>query len=168
MRAAGVEVLLADVRVALAELAPSAGDPTFETVWEMLLTATNLAGSRLLEAAHGEEWYAAEEVRRYLTAHLERVSRVASGSPLQAPLLASRGLRATVRYLEATESTDELLVFLADVPGLADAFSDYLVRTSGRGARPVVDVLDLAVRAGALFRDCLARAVPSMPHIANN
>lgn len=159
--------LLGDVRVALAELTPGAGDPPFETAWEVLVAATHAAGARLLDPEHGPEWYAAAEVRLYLE-HLERVSRVSAGSALQAPRLALRALRATARYVEGSTVTDELLQFLVAVPGIAAEFSEFLVRTSGRTSRPVVDVIDLAVRAGAVYQECLARAVPTMPYTRND
>ncbi len=161
-----VTVLTGEARKALGELSPTSDDPLLSEVWELCVSVTNEAGSRFLEHAHGPLLSAAAEVRLYV-AHLERVENVIEGSPLRVPRLAARPLRAAGRYIADTNDSTELVAFLREVPAIASAFGEYLIRAEGRQSRPVVDVLDLAVRAGAVFTDCLVRAVPPVA-IAND
>lgn len=156
-----VTTLTSEARKALGELSPAADDPLLSEVWELCVSVTNEAGARFLEARHGTLLTAAAEVRLYVS-HLERVENVIEGSPLRVPRLAARPLRAAGRYVADTTDSRELVAFLTEVPTLAAAFTDYLIRAEGRKSRPVVDVLDLAVRAGAVFTDCLIRSVPPL------
>lgn len=158
---AGVTTLIHDSRKALAELTPTQDDPLFTEIWRVLEYVVFDAGSRLMESRFGGLIDAAEEVALYV-AQLERVTRVAAEAPVRVPLLAARPLRAAGRLLEQTRSGDEIIGFLVEVPGLTAAFAEYLTRTAGIRARPLVDVLDLATRSGAVFVDCLERCAPGL------
>lgn len=157
----GVAFLIAQTKQAFAELSPESDAPAFDAVWEMCVDLTNDAGARLLEHKHGSLLSAAEEVRLYLT-RLERVGHVGANAPLRVPRLAARHLRTVGRYIEDTDSTEELVTFLLEVPALCEAVGEYLIRAHGRPSRPVVDVLNIAVRAGSIFTDCLSREAPTL------
>lgn len=163
----GVTALTRDIRTALVELTPLADDPHFEEVWAVLMQVTNVAGARLLEPRFGQLLEAADEVRLYL-AQLERVARVSIGAPIRVPMLAARPLRAAGRFLDSTREADEIVAFLMEVPGLTEAFSSHLIRTAGMQSRPLVDVLDLATRAGAVFLECMERVIPGITLTPNN
>lgn len=156
-----ITLFTSQVRKYLGELHAGSYDPLLSEVWALCVSVTNEAGARLMEHRHGTLLAAAAEVRLYVS-HLERVQNVIEGSPLRVPRLAARPLRAAGRYVADTTDSRELVAFLTEVPTLAAAFTEYLIRAEGRKSRPVVDVLDLAVRAGAVFTDCLIRSVPPL------
>ena len=146
-------------RKMLEDCDPSTGDPTLAEAWELLLSVTSMAGSKLMEKQFGGLVPAADEVALYM-GHMDRVTRVGRDAPFAVPASAVRPLKAAGRLLDETKDLDELESFLWDLPPYASAMSGYLARTAGRRARPVIDVLDLATRAGGVYRDCLARTIP--------
>lgn len=145
-------------RLMLEDCDPATGDPSLAEAWELLVSVTSMAGARLMEKQFSGLTPAADEVALYM-GHLDRVSRVGKGAPFAVPASALRPIKAAGRLLEETQDLDELQSFLWDVPPYASAMSGYLTRTAGRRARPVIDVLDLATRAGGVYRDCLTRAI---------
>lgn len=135
------------------------GDPAFTAAWDLLTDVVQLAAARLLERRFDELTAASGEVMLYLS-HLERVTRVAKDAPFTVPSRVVQQLQAIGRFLESTKDLAEIGEFLNSIPGIVAALAAYLTREAGRRALPVVEVLDLAVRAGGLYQDCLERALP--------
>lgn len=148
--------LTAQIHQALAELTPSATDPSLEHVWEKLTTVTNEAGARLLEIKMGGNYAAAAEVLWFLH-HFNRVAKVVEGAPLRIPLLAVRPLEALSRGLQETNDENDLVQFLFELPAIAASLSDHATRNLGRSSLPITDSLFLFARAGSVFQECLRR-----------
>lgn len=157
---AQVGILIDETLTLLADCDPASNDPQFEDAWELFIDVTSMAGSRLLEHGFGELMTAADEVQLYL-GQLDRVSRIAADAPFRVPAIALRPLKAAGRFVEDTTDTNEVCRLLTAAPQLAAGMSEFLMRTAGREARPALDLLDLAVRAGGVYRDSLMRAVPA-------
>lgn len=157
---AQVDRLVEESITLLSECDPGRQDPLFGDAWSTLIDLTQAGGTRLLEKRFGYLMGAADEVCLYL-GQLERVSRVSHGAPFRVPQMAIRPLQAAGRFVEDTHDLDEVCALLLVTPQIAAAYSDYLRRTAGRQARPVLDLLELAVRAGSVYRDSFRRAVPA-------
>lgn len=156
-----VDGLIDETFTLLAECDPGHHDPCIEDAWLLVVDLMQAGGTRLLEKRFGELISAADEVALYL-GHLERVSRVVRTAPFRVPSLAIRPLQAAGRFVESTGDLDEVCGLLMAAPQVVAAYAEFLRRTVGRPARPALDVLELAVRAGSVYRDCLRRAVPNM------
>lgn len=159
MTSTAAQQLAGEARLLLKECDPVDGDPGLSEAWELFLDVTNMAGSKLMEHRFGRQMSAADDVAHYMF-HLERVAVVGRGAPFAVPSVALRSVKAAGRLLEETDRLDEVQGFLTDLPAYPAAMSEYLVRTAGRNAKPVVDVLDIASRAGSVYRDCLHRSLP--------
>lgn len=157
---AQVGTLIDETLTLLADCDPASNDPHFEDAWELLVDVLRMAGARLLEQRFGGLLVAADEVQLYI-GHLDRVSRIAADAPFRVPAIALRPLKAAGRFVEHTSDVGEVCRLLTAAPQLAAGISEYLLRTAGRQARPALDLLELAVRAGSVYRDSLIRAVPA-------
>lgn len=158
---AQVTVLVDDTLKLLGECDAGGRDPLLEDAWHLLADMTGMGGARLTEQRLGALIPAADEVELYL-GQMERVSKCAKGAPFQVPGIAIRRLKAVGRFVEDTRDRDEVCAFLLAVPQLAEGYSEYLARAAGRHARPVIELLDLVVRSGSVYRDSLVRAVPAL------
>lgn len=155
-----VSTLVEETITLLTDCDPGGNDPLLDESWDLLVSLTHMAATRLLEPRFGGLLGAADEVLLYL-GQLERVSRVVPGAPFRVPTIALRPLKAAGRFVENSNDIDEVCTLLMCVPQLAAGYSAYLIRTGGRSARPVLDLLDLAVRAGGVYRESFTRTVPS-------
>ena len=145
----------------LTECDPGIDDPYLEDAWALLVDLMQMAGARLMERRFGGLIGAADEVALYL-GHLERVSPVTRESPVRVPAIALRPLRTAGRLVEHSPHRDDVCHLLLAVPQILIGWASYLTRTYGRYALPVLDVLDLAVRAGSVYQDSLTRAIPAL------
>ncbi|MBS3182363.1 MULTISPECIES: hypothetical protein [Leucobacter] len=157
----GVDSLVDESLTLFAECDPGITDPYLEEAWALLVDLVQMAGARLMEHRFGGLISAADEVALYL-GQLERVSQVAREAPFQVPAIALRPLKAAGRFVEHSPHRDEVCQLLLAMPHIIAGYASYLTRTAGRPARPALDVLDLAVRAGSVYRDSLTRAVPAL------
>lgn len=157
---AGVGTLIENMLKMLAECDPGGQDPGLPEAINLLIDVTHNCSVRLLDPCFNSLPYAADEVQLYL-AQIERVQRVSVGSPFRVPKTALRSLRAAGRYIEHTTDLEEISLLLMAVPELLAGYSDFLVRTGGRSARPIIEVLALAIRSGSVYRDCLRRTLPN-------
>lgn len=156
----GVDTLVADSLTLFAECDPGTTDPSLEEAWALLVDLSQMGGARLMEPGFGGLVAAASEVELYL-GQLDRVSRVAHKAPFRVPAIALRPLKAAGRFVVHTTDIEEVCRLLLAMPHIVAAFGTFLQRTAGRPARPALDVLELAVRAGSVYRDGLNRAVPA-------
>lgn len=156
----GVTTLVEETLTLFAECDPGSHDPAFEEAWALVPDLAQMSGARLMEPRFGGLIGAADEVALYL-GQLERVSRVTRDAPFLVPAIALRPLKAAGRYVERTADIDEVCTLLLATPHIAAGYAEFLSRTAGRAARPALDVLELAVRAGSVYRDSLVRAVPA-------
>lgn len=143
-----------------AECDPSSNDPQLSEAWGLLMGLSQMSGARLLESGFGGLIGAADEVQLYY-GQLERVAKIAHDAPFKVPSIALRPLKAAGRFVENTRELDEVCALLLMTPQICAGLAEYLTRTAGRQARPAIDVLDLAVRAGSVYRDSLVRSIPT-------
>lgn len=158
--AATVTGLVDETLTLFAECDPGSTDPELSEAWFLLMDLSQMSGARLLERGFGGLLGAADEVQLYY-GQLERVAKVALDAPFKVPSVALRPLKAAGRFVENTRELDEVCALLMMTPQICAGLLEYLTRTAGRDARPAIDVLELAVRAGSVYRDSLRRCIPA-------
>lgn len=155
-----IKELYREFRHAL-ETNPGPEDTLFQDVWDLYLDVTNLVSVRLMEPGMGGSTSGAHQVQWFL-AWSEQTAKVCAGMPLRVPSPAVRTVKAAGRYLERTPHVDELGEFLRLAPPIVNDLSGYAAQQMGRHAKPVVDELSFAARAGSLMYESVARAVPGI------
>ncbi|WP_053353950.1 hypothetical protein [Leucobacter musarum] len=156
-----VTTLVTETVTLFAECDASTQDPTLEEAWALVVDVSQLSGARLMEPRFGGLTQAADEVALYL-GQFDRVSRITRDAPFRVPATALRPLKAAGRFVENTDSIDEVCALLLALPHIAAAYLAYLERTGGRYALPLTDLMKLAVRAGSVYRDSFTRTIPAV------
>lgn len=154
-----VSLLIGEACSTLAAEEAGPDDPSLTEVVDTLIGVMNMAGARLMEAQFGANFTASREVLGYME-HLERVRRTVTGAPIRIPTGGVRPVRVAAKLVETSDEFDEVVALVVGVHQVVDAAAQHTLRRGGAAAKPLEPVLDVAVRAGAVYRDSLELAIP--------